>query len=177
MKASLRARLQGPNWADELPWVMLGIHTAPKEDLGASSAELVYGSPLTVPGDFLANETTPTTPATWLPRIRETVRTFCPVPTSHHGNFKPSVPSDLNNCKYVFVQLGQKTPLKPPYEGPFCVLKHGGKTFTLDIGGRNEVISVDRLKPAHLDFSNPVQVAVPPRRGRPPKHYDSGGGV
>jgi len=42
LKASLRARLTGPNWLDELPWVLLGIRTAPKEDVGASSAELVY---------------------------------------------------------------------------------------------------------------------------------------
>ncbi|KAI0241039.1 hypothetical protein LSAT2_002963, partial [Lamellibrachia satsuma] len=44
---------EGLNWLDELPWVLLGIRTAPKEDLGCSSAELVYGAPLTVPGDFI----------------------------------------------------------------------------------------------------------------------------
>ena len=48
LKAALKARLQGPNWADELPWVLLGLRTAPKEDLGFSTAELVYGTPLTV---------------------------------------------------------------------------------------------------------------------------------
>ena len=57
MKASLRARLKGPDWINELPWVLLGLRTAPKEDLDTSSAELVYGAPLTVPGDFLANPT------------------------------------------------------------------------------------------------------------------------
>ena len=40
------------SWADELPWILLGIRTAPKDDLQSSSAELAYGSPLTVPGDF-----------------------------------------------------------------------------------------------------------------------------
>lgn len=39
LKSALRARLSGPNWLDELPWVLLGIRTAPKEDLGCSSAE------------------------------------------------------------------------------------------------------------------------------------------
>ena len=53
LKAALKARLQGPNWADELPWVLLGLRTAPKEDLGFSTAELVYGTPLTVPGEFI----------------------------------------------------------------------------------------------------------------------------
>ena len=36
LKAALRARLTTPSWMDELPWVMLGLRTAPKEDLGAS---------------------------------------------------------------------------------------------------------------------------------------------
>ena len=53
IKAALKAKLEGPNWVDELPWVMLGIRTTPKEDLGVSAAELVYGAPLTVPGVFL----------------------------------------------------------------------------------------------------------------------------
>ena len=29
---------------DELPWVLLGLRTAPKDDLHASTAELVYGA-------------------------------------------------------------------------------------------------------------------------------------
>ncbi|XP_069749884.1 dynein axonemal assembly factor 6 isoform X1 [Narcine bancroftii] len=33
LKASLMARLSRPDWADELPWVFLGIRMAPKEDL------------------------------------------------------------------------------------------------------------------------------------------------
>ena len=49
LKASLRTRLTGPNWADELPWVLLGIRTSPKEDLGASSAELVFGQTIVEP--------------------------------------------------------------------------------------------------------------------------------
>eukprot|EP00731_Ephydatia_muelleri_P034119 Em0047g38a len=32
LKTSLHARLTGPQWAQELPWVLLGIRTAPKED-------------------------------------------------------------------------------------------------------------------------------------------------
>ncbi len=36
LKSALEARLNGPNWIDELSWVMRGIHTAPNEDLGTS---------------------------------------------------------------------------------------------------------------------------------------------
>ncbi len=43
-----------PDWIKELSWVLLGIRTAPKEDLGCLSAEIVYGTLLTVPEDFIA---------------------------------------------------------------------------------------------------------------------------
>ncbi|GFO47331.1 Pol polyprotein [Plakobranchus ocellatus] len=52
LKAALKARLQEPNWADEPPWVLLGLRTAPKEDFRLSAAELVYGIPLSVPGNL-----------------------------------------------------------------------------------------------------------------------------
>ena len=35
------------------------------------------------------------------------------------------------------------------------------------IGRREGVISIDRLKPAHVDLTQPVLVAQPRRRGRP----------
>ena len=53
LKSSLKSRLKGPNWVDELPWILLGFRTAPKEDLHCSMAELVYGTPLTLPGEFI----------------------------------------------------------------------------------------------------------------------------
>ena len=53
LKSALQARFRTSSWADELPWILLGIRTAPKDELQSSSAELVYGSLLTVPGDFI----------------------------------------------------------------------------------------------------------------------------
>ena len=62
MKTSLKTRLTGRNWIDELPWVLLGIRTVPKQDLYASSAELVYGEPLNVYGSFVTTNTFPWSP-------------------------------------------------------------------------------------------------------------------
>ena len=42
------AHLSTPNCIDELPWVVLGIRTAPKEDLRTSSSEIVYSDALNV---------------------------------------------------------------------------------------------------------------------------------
>ncbi|PAA46946.1 hypothetical protein BOX15_Mlig009783g10, partial [Macrostomum lignano] len=81
LKASLMARLTGPSWTAELPWVLLGIRTAPKEDLGTSSAELVYGVPLAVPGECLQTSS-PTGHDGFLARLRQAVQAFRPPPTS-----------------------------------------------------------------------------------------------
>jgi hypothetical protein len=168
LKSALRARLNGPDWMDELPWALLGIRTAPKEDLNSCSAELVYGTTLTVPGDFLDSPPETQNPSTLLRQLRARVGRLAPVPTTQHGNPRTSVPPDLHASQFVFLRRdAHRTPLERPYEGPFRVLKHGSKTFKLDIGGRTETISVDRLKPAHLDIDQPVLLFQPRRRGRP----------
>lgn len=168
LKSALRTRLTSPNWIDELPWVLLGIRTAPKEDLGVSSAELVFGEPLTVPGDFLPARTDQSDSASYFPLLRDKVRTLAPIPTSQHGLHTSSVPQDLRQSQYVFVRRdNHKSALQNPYEGPFKVISPGDKIFILDRGGKADSVSIDRLKPAHLDLDQPVHVAVPRPRGRP----------
>ncbi len=39
---------------DHLSWILLELMTATKEDLGVSSAEMLYGIPLRLPRDLLA---------------------------------------------------------------------------------------------------------------------------
>jgi hypothetical protein len=53
LKEALKSRLAGAAWPDHLPWVLLGLRAAPKDDSNISSAELVYGTPLVLPGEFL----------------------------------------------------------------------------------------------------------------------------
>ena len=65
------------------------------------------------------------------------------------------------------------SPLQSPYEGPFQVLNPGDKFFTLAMGDRRDTVSIDRLKPAHLDSEDPVPIAQPRRRGRPPMRHRS----
>ena len=170
LKAALKARLAGPNWTSELPWVLLGLRTAPKEDLNASPAELVYGAPITVPGDFIQD--VPQTPVEeQLKRLRERVGNLRPVPTGAHGakRGKFYVPNSLTSAKFVFIRREfKKTPLQTPYDGPYEVLARHDKYFTLRMGTKEETVTVDRLKPAYIEKDNQVQVAQQPRWGRPP---------
>jgi hypothetical protein len=57
IKDALRSRECGPNWSAHLHWVLLGLRASPKESSAISSAELVYGSPLVLPGQFHAKQT------------------------------------------------------------------------------------------------------------------------
>ena len=41
-----------------------------------------------------------------------------------------------------------------PYDGLYRVIKRTDKHFTIDINGRNDTVSIDHLKPTHLDTDN-----------------------
>jgi transposase InsO family protein len=42
LKDALRAKTAVANWSSQLPLVMLGLRSAPREDSGISAAELVF---------------------------------------------------------------------------------------------------------------------------------------
>ncbi len=104
MKAALTASLHDDGWADRLPWVLLGLRTSPKEDLQASTAELVYGQPLCVPGEFITDATGPWSAARQRSVLQEAASRFAPVPTSHHGCPQPHVPRALRTAEYVSIR-------------------------------------------------------------------------
>ena len=169
MKAALRSRLNGPNWVDELPWVLLGLRTAPKEDIHTSAAEMVYGTPLTVPGDFVCSSDDPVAAAELLSNIRDEVIKLRPTSVLRHGTAVSRVPNNIMNTDYVFVRHdAHRGPLHRIYDGPYHVIERADNTFVLD-GGRLETVSIDRLKCAHADPVRPIVPAKPPRRGRPPR--------
>ena len=116
LKTALKARLTGLNWVEELPWVLLGLRNAPKEEFGYTSAELVYGESLTVPGEFIPPGFT-NDPAQESPlKFRENIPTNFPRPASSHSSTATFVPPSLMTAKYVYVRRdGTKGPLQRPY--------------------------------------------------------------
>ncbi len=70
----------------------------------------------------------------------------------------------LQSCSLVFVRCDRvKKPLQPPYSGPFEVLRRGDNTFSLQMNGKVETVSVDRLKAASLE-SSPTSHPLPSQR-------------
>ncbi|GFW80496.1 integrase catalytic domain-containing protein [Trichonephila clavipes] len=145
-------RCHDTKWTESLPVVLLGLRACIKEDLNASCAEMVFGKPIVLPGEFFEpSSQTPTDPSEFLLRLRETFRTLKPTPASCHSSTSCFVHTDLKTCSHVFVRVeGLKPSLTVPYQGPFEGLSRTDKHFTIKINDRISTISIDRLKPAFL---------------------------
>jgi len=129
-----------------------------------SSAELVLGAPLSLPGELLSTSEPPA--ADFLRQLRQQPPLALPTRPLSFAEAAAAPSAQLLAAKFVFVKRGATaSPLAPVYEGPYLVLQRGMKTFHLEVGGRREVITVDRLKPY---LGKEVEPAQPPRRGRPP---------
>ena len=152
LKAGLSAEPR-TQWVDTLPLVLLGIRSSLKEDLRCTTAELVYGTTLRLPGEFFGVTETNTLPdpQSFVSRLRHTMQLLRPVPTSHHACGKPHVSKDLSSCTHVFIRKDAlHRSLQPRYDGPFEVLRRDTKFFIVLVNGQRQTISLDRLKPAHL---------------------------
>ena len=107
LKDSWRSRAAGADWPSHLPWVLLGLRAAPKDESGISSAELVLGSPLTLPGQFLSSPEPP--PADFVQQLQ---RAPSPPPTRPLTYAEAvAVPSPaLSMADYVYIRRGGTIP-------------------------------------------------------------------
>jgi hypothetical protein len=157
VKDPLHACGAGPAWHSHLPWVLLGLCAAPKEDSAVSSAKLVTGTPLVLPGQLLH---VPDLPRVDVPRP--------PTRPLSYAAAANTPPAHLAKSEHVYVGVGgQQKPLAPPYAGPYLVVSKGAKTFTIQVGQWQEIVSVDWLKP-HTGLV-PVSPAEAASRSRPPR--------
>lgn len=146
-------------WVESLPLVLLGVRNAFKEDLKTSSAEIVYGQPLRMPGDFFSPDTDAIPDMTdYLSRLRSFSKNLQPVPASRHlSQRRTFIFHDLATSSHVFLRDDTLSKsLKPAYTGPYEVLKKEAKVFTLLINGKTVTVSVDRVKPAYILHNTPT---------------------
>ena len=162
LKDALWARLAGSDWPEHLPWVLLSLRTTPKEDAAVSSAELVFGSQLCLPGEWLADSEQPA--SSFLQELCRRLPVAIPTRPLSYAEAVMSPPAHLADVEMVMIRKGPiSPPLAPQYDGPFKVASRGPKVFHLDFGGRIEVVLVDRLKSFLGESTKP---AIPPKRGR-----------
>ncbi|BHF70287.1 hypothetical protein SprV_0301333700 [Sparganum proliferum] len=190
LKSALMSQTESATWSVNLPLVLLGIRSSVKEDIQCTAAELVYGTPLRLPGEFVQSSTT-NIPSTFVQQLKQRIAQLRPTPTrltsKHvfaHGDLK-SAPFDFVRHDAVL------KPLCPPYDGPYKVVQRKDKFYVIQKVDKTDTVSIDRLKPAYLEciplsvvpptFSAPssldppvsVPSTQPPHSITPPAHPDS----
>ena len=133
IKNSLRAVLlamgeeHGESWARILPWVLLGRRTSYHADLGATPAQLVFGSDPKVPGDLVHPVGTETGPQELLQRVKEVV-VRPPAQTALHKQTNIYLPPAAKEATHVWAKNTKSGPLEAKWDGPFKILERLGQT-------------------------------------------------
>lgn len=153
LKSALKAMPDSIHWAEHIPLILLGIRTSLKSDSSCSSAEMVYGTELRLPGSFFtsSDQSANTPAAPYVSRLKAVMTQLQPASPRTSSSSPVYVPAELRTCQKVFVRCDTvKKPLQRPYDGPYSVVSRSEKTFTVAIKGKQQVISIDRLKPAYF---------------------------
>jgi len=148
LKAALKCR--GKNWLNQLPVVLLGMRMKPNEN-GTSPFSMVTGEQPLVPRII-----TPNFDLTEL-SIRLHQLPFNYIPT-RKKKIEEQLPEALKSAKFVWLRTDRvRKPLKSPYQGPYKVLEKTDDTFTIEVRGKKSVVSINRVKPAHLVEESEVE--------------------
>ena len=125
----------------------------------------MYGTTLCLPEEIFTSTTNHLDPISYATQLKTFMQQLKPplvCRQQRHFYISP----DLYTCTSVFIRHDAvKRSLQKPYDSPFHVLHHSDKHFTLDISGKKRVVSMDCLKPAHIEDTLPVtnpSVTVPP---------------
>ena len=152
LKAALRAHDNPTNWTENLPLVLLGLRSSVKEDIGVSSAHMVYGTSLHLPGQFFDQTTIEQQPTSeYVEQLISCMSNIRSTAPQHHCSPPVHLDKNLRTCSHVFIRVDTpKGALNPRYSGPHKVLQRHDKYFTLAMNGRLPNVSIDRLKVAYL---------------------------
>eukprot|EP00795_Rhopilema_esculentum_P012966 gene12966-biopygen3121 len=163
LKSSIKAYPDSSRWTEILPFVLLSIRNTVKADIDCTPSQLVFGTSLRLPGQLITPDTSSPAfdPTSYADRLQSAMQSL--KPTSPRPQITKSyLPQALHNCTHVFIRTDAvRKPLEPPYTGPFKILRRHTKHFTILMHGKEQTISIDRLKPAYLDIDLLPSPAVP----------------
>lgn len=143
------------NWVETFPVVLLSLRTSYKEDIKASTAEMVYGTTLKLPGEYFAIEESIGYPQMFTEKFREHIKATRAIPTAHHIKKRPFIHQKLESSTHVFVRIDRsRGSLEQPYEGPFQVISRINSSL-FRINYKPTTINIDRLKSAFVEATEP----------------------
>ena len=154
LKAAIMAHESPDPWTITLPAVLLGVRSAVKERLGRSAAEMIYGTTLRLPGEFTQQYTVDanTDLKNYSDKLRvamSRLRLCRPRDTQQTNIFQYK---EIETCTHVFLRrIAIAPPLTALYDGPYKLVARSGRVMKILMKGKVETVSLDRVKPAHLE--------------------------
>ena len=120
-------------------------------------------------GEFLPHEPRDSEVSSeFLNQLRDNMHTALPPAYEFHGSRSAHTPNSLASTGYVYVRHdAHRKPLQRPYDGPFKILETHEKYYVLNVNGRRDSVSIDRLKTA---YGNQVDPQLPPCPSSSPTH-------
>ncbi|UYV80316.1 hypothetical protein LAZ67_18002376 [Cordylochernes scorpioides] len=138
-------------WTERLPSVLLGLRSAIYGSSDFSLAQMVFGKTIRLPGEFFQDSQQSIDRDDLIKTLQKDMSSLQPMKSRINRNPNVFIHKDLQSCSHVFIRKDRvKKPLEPAYEGPFKVLKRTVKYFTVMVKGKEDNVSLDRLKPAYL---------------------------
>jgi len=151
LKTSIKCK-NNKNWSKELPLILLGLRSVFKEDIQATTAEMVYGKTLRLPAEFFIEQKSCSRETEFIKNFRHLMAEIRPTQTAHHTEDRIFLQKQIGNCKNVFVRNDTvREPLQQPYDGPYQVIKRFPKFYRILLNNKPKNVSIDRLKAAFLE--------------------------
>lgn len=151
LKSSIMAHEQY-DWPNHLPIILLGLRSTYKPDIKSTAAQLVYGTTLRLPGEFLQDTSILQPQTDFVKQLTEAMHKIRPYSTSNHDSTKFFIFKNLADTSHVFVRNDKvRSALQPPYDGPYPVVARKSKYYTIQIDRKKVNISINRLKPAFVE--------------------------
>ena len=158
LKTALKYSHKSHLWMESLPLVLPGIRTAVKDDLKCSTAEMVYGITLRLPGKLFIStpSNTVSDPLSYVDMLKDLINQLQYRQPRSPSNNSTFVHKDLTNCTRLFEINAKKPPLQPMYNGPFNVDRK--PHLLLLVMMVEQIVSIDCLKPAYSMRSSDTHI-------------------
>ena len=176
LKTAIKSHFPIP-WTKSLSTILYGLRTVINEQADYSIAQMVYGTTIKIPADFMCEKENilDLDPNHYTKQLISYIKQLKPREVKHHNKENVFIFKDMDTATHMFVRNDKVyKPLETNYLGPFKVCCRTQKTITLDVDGEPKIISKDRLKPAYIEVAPDVplsnQVKQPDyvtRYGRP----------
>ena len=153
IKTALTAKLDSTNWAFHLSSIILSLNTMFKEDLQGSSAELLFGQCLRLPGDLISptHENQNVSSSDIINSMRAFTESLYPTSTRVEQKKSIFLPKTLNDCTHIFIKDDPIHPnLCPAYSGPYLVIDRNNDVFKVIKRGKLISVGINNVKPGFI---------------------------